>query len=78
VHLLCFAGSPTSAAAVLGKGVRVLPPIMEEPMHYHARVQVNRAFTKAEAVGGETALNVKDNVIEIQTTDPHEVLVVHL
>ena len=78
VHFLCFHAPHTSAAAGFGGGRRVLPPQMEEEMVYNARVQVNRPFTRAEAVGPGSEVGVQERTIELETDHCHEVLIVHL
>jgi len=77
VHFLCFSGSPTSAAVAFPKGTRVLPPVMEEAMHYEARVRVAEPFAHAAAAGADTTVAVQGSEIAMQTSQPHEVLVIH-
>jgi len=78
VHLLCFCGPGTNAAVSFPHGRRVLPPVMEEGMHYTARIEVNRPFTRAEVDGSDSTLVVRGQVVEVTTSRPHEVLVLHL
>jgi hypothetical protein len=77
VHLICFAGSVTSAAVAFPKGTRVLPPVMAEPMDYRARVHVREPFAKAEVAGPETDISVNGNDVDLQISTPHEVLSIY-
>ena len=65
VHLLSFFAPPTSVAAILGKGRRVLPSIMEEEMPYTARVTVNRPFSSVTVQGPGAEARVEGQVVDV-------------
>lgn len=74
VHLICFSSPPTSVAAPFGKGRRVLPPPMEQPMHYQATIKLNRSFVKAKATREHTRIARAQNQIKLATSEIYEVI----
>lgn len=78
VHLICFSSPPTSVAAPFGKGKRVLPPPMEQPMHYQATIKLNRPFVKAYATSGHTQVVREKNQVRLVTSEVYDVLVLDL
>ncbi|HQH51868.1 MAG TPA: hypothetical protein PKY01_05545 [Candidatus Hydrogenedentes bacterium] len=77
VHLLSFFAPPTSVAAILGEGRRVLPSIMEEEMPYTARVTVNRPFSSVTVQGPGAEARVKGQVVDVSVSKCHEVVSIH-
>jgi hypothetical protein len=76
VHLVCFSAPPTATAAAFPHGKLVLPPMMEEPMAYDARVQVSRPFSKARAFSPDTKVVVKGDSIHVRTSAIHEIVII--
>jgi hypothetical protein len=74
VHLLCFSAPATFAAGNFTEGRRVLPPQMEEPIAYTARIRLNRPFSKVRAAGQASAVARDGNVVRLQTAAIHEVV----
>ena len=78
VHFICFNGQATVATFTHFESRRVLPPVMEEPAHYKARVRVQQAFSDVTAVGANSKLSKSGNEIRLETSEIHEVLVINL
>jgi hypothetical protein len=78
VHFVCFCGSTSNAPYAFPNGRRVLPPMMEESPQYKATVRVNRPFAKAEVVGPNTNVTVRENMIDLTTANAHELLILRL
>jgi hypothetical protein len=78
VHLISFSGPATATAAPFGKGSLVLPPLMEEPLSYEARIKVNKPFTAASAAGRESVISKTGNEVRLKTSGVHEVLIIKL
>ena len=78
VHLICFSAPATSTAAAFPKGKTVLPPMMEEPMTYHAQLTISGQFSKAQALSPETKIAVRGKQVHLETSAVHEVVIVNL
>jgi hypothetical protein len=76
VHLICFSAPATATAAAFPHGKLVLPPMMEEPMAYDARVRVSRPFSKARAFSPDTKVEVKGDSIQVRTSAIHEIVII--
>jgi hypothetical protein len=76
VHLLCFHAPPTFSSAAFPNGKRVLPPIMEEPDAYEAKITANVPFVKASAAGPGAKVVRRGNEVRLATSSIHEVLVI--
>jgi len=76
VHLIAFSGPATASAAQFGKGALVLPPLMEEPMHYEAQIKINRPFSKAALGDAGGHIKRKGNSLTVTSSHVHEVVIV--
>ncbi len=76
IHLLCFSSPATLATATFGKGKQVLPPPMEEPMRYEARLTLNRSHSGVAAANKGSKVGSTGKQIHLTTAAIHEVLIV--
>jgi hypothetical protein len=74
VHFLSFHAPPTATSAPFDKGRQVLPPTMEEPLEYVARLAMNRHYARASALGAKTRLETRGPEIIVSTDEIHEVV----
>lgn len=78
VHFVCFNGPATSGTFADFSSRLVLPPLMEEPAHYKAKVKINSGFSDVTAFGSDTRIAVEGNETIIETSEIHEVMIVSL
>ncbi len=78
VHLLNFAAPPTATSAPFDKGRSVLPPVMEEPSGYVARINVKGHFEKVTAASPVSRVDVRGSQITISTNEIHEVVTIQM
>jgi hypothetical protein len=76
VHLMCFSSPATFVAAPLGKGKQVLPPPMETPMRYEARLTLNRPYSGVSSANSESEVRSSGRQIRLTTAAIHEVLII--
>ena len=76
VHLMCFSSPATFVAGPFSKGKQVLPPPMETPMHYEARITLNRSFAGVSAANSASEVRTTGKQIHLTTSAIHEVLIV--
>ena len=76
VHLVSFAAPPTATSAPFDKGRQVLPPVMEEPMEYVARIRIKGSFAKAGAASAASKVEVRGSQITVSTNQIHEVITI--
>jgi hypothetical protein len=76
LHLLCFSSPATFVAAPFSKGKQVLPPPMEEPMRYVARLTLNRSHSGVVAANKGSKVSSTGKQIHLTTSAIHEVLIV--
>ncbi len=76
IHLLFFAGPPTSAAERFPEGRETLPTLMEEPMPYEVVLEIPRPFGQVSAAGSDTELTRSDRHVRARVKAVHEVIVV--
>ncbi len=77
IHFLCFSGPATATAAAFPNGKRVLPTLMEEPIHYAATIKIHRPFARVTVVGPDAHLTRKGDSLRLATSAVHEILVIH-
>lgn len=78
VHLVCFSAPPTATAAAFPHGKLVLPPMMEEPMTYEARLHVSGGFSNARALSRDAKVTVQGGQIRLGTSAVHEVVIIEV
>ncbi len=78
IHLISFSAPPTATSAPFDKGREVLPPSMEEPMHYEARIQIRHAFSEVKCVGNQSSAAARGTNIHLVTREVHALLMVQL
>ncbi len=78
VHMICFSSPATFVAATFGKGKQVLPAPMESPMHYEARITLNRSYTAVYVAGSASEIQSSGKEVHLVTSAIHEVLIVNL
>jgi hypothetical protein len=76
IHLVSFAAPPTATSASFDKGRQVLPPVMEEPMEYVARIRIKGSFVKAGAASPASRVEVRGPQITVATNQIHEVVAI--
>jgi hypothetical protein len=77
VHLVSFAAPPTATSAPFDKGRQVLPPMMEEPVEYVARIRVKRGFAKVSAASPASRVETfRGSQITVSTNQIHEVITI--
>lgn len=78
VHLIAFAAPPTATSAPFDKGRQVLPPVMEEPLEYNARIRVSRPFAKAAPASAGSNVQMRGGQITVSTKEIHEVITIQM
>jgi hypothetical protein len=76
VHLVSYAAPPTATSAPFDKGRQVLPPVMEEPMEYVAKIRIKGGFVKASAASQTSRVDVRGAQISFSTSQIHEVIMI--
>lgn len=74
IHLISFSAPATATSEPLNKGREVLPPVMEEPMSYEARVVFGTHFAGVKSPNVNTRLTVKGRDISVTTRDIHTII----
>jgi hypothetical protein len=76
-YVIHFIGFNTGRSNMLAdERPRVLPPLMEEPLLYRARVHVGVPFREARVLSPKTTLKRNAETLELTTDEIHESLVV--
>lgn len=78
VHFVAWSSAPTFSSEAFPNGKRVLPPVMEEPLTYHATITVNVPFRSISAASRASKLGRKGLQATLTTDSVHEVVIVRL
>lgn len=77
-YVLHFVGYNSLRTINTGNSPRVLPPLMEEPLIYRAKVEVFVPFQSVRALSPKTTLKRVGTSIEFSTDEIHEAIIISL